>query len=102
MTFTSNFCPFFSPLLTSALYPHPYQLVPPSFLSNCHPVIFLQEGAAQTLMKGSSISVRPSSALASFATAPLGLLKWLKFNVQNEGSVWKDGEGKLCIFKQES
>lgn len=53
-------------------------------------------------MKGSSISVRPSSALASFVTAPLGLLKWLKFNVQNEGSVWKDGEEKLCIFKQES
>lgn len=53
-------------------------------------------------MKRSSISVRPSSDLASFATAPLGLLKWLKFNVQNEGLLWMDGEGKLCIFKQES
>lgn len=62
MTFISNFCPLFSALHfrrnISALYPHPYHpYLPPSFLSNCHPVIFLQEGAAQTLMKRSSISV---------------------------------------------
>lgn len=53
-------------------------------------------------MKRSSISVRPSSDLAAFAAAPLGLLKWRKFNVQNEALVWMDGEGKLSIFKQES
>lgn len=53
-------------------------------------------------MKRSSISVGPVSGVASLATVPLGLLKWLKFNVQNEGSVWMDGEGMLCIFKQGS
>lgn len=40
--------------------------------------------------------------MASLATAPLGLLKWLKFNVQNEGGFEMDGEGILCIFKEES
>lgn len=44
-------------------------------------------------MRRGSISVGPMSDLASLAAAPLGLLKWLQFNVQNEGSVWKDGRG---------
>lgn len=67
---------------TCALAPRPLQ----------HPVIFLQE-AAQTLMKRGSISVRTVSDSASLATAPLGLLKWLKFNVQNESWVWRVGRG---------
>lgn len=53
-------------------------------------------------MGGSSISARPPSASASSATAPLGLLKWLKFNVREEGlSLEGDGwggEGKAMHF----
>lgn len=46
---------------------------------------------AQTLMRWGSISVRRVSDLASLAAAPLGLLKWLQFNVQEE--VWVGTEG---------
>lgn len=42
--------------------------------------------------------MRPPSDLAWFATAPLGLLKWLKFNVQKEGLLWVDGEAKAMHF----
>lgn len=44
-------------------------------------------------MRRGSISVGPVSDLASLAAVPLGLLKWLQFNVQKEGWVWMDGEG---------
>ena len=54
-------------------------------------------------MKRSSISVRPSSDLASFTTAPLGLLKWLKFNVEHEGLVcfgWMGKESDAFLNKK--
>lgn len=38
------------------------------------------------------------SDLASLAAVPLGLLKWLQFNVQKEGWVWMDGRGGGYVF----
>lgn len=98
MSFYQQLLPLRARRQVSALYP----LVPPSLLSNCHPVISSHGGAAQTLMGGSSISARPPSASASSATAPLGLLKWLKFNVREEGlglegGGW-GGEGNAMHF----
>lgn len=66
--------------------------------SNCHLAIFLQGLAAQTLMRRGSISVGPVSDLASLAAAPLGLLKWLKFNVQNEGFGWDGWDGRYAFL----
>ena len=46
-------------------------------------------------MRRGSISVGPVSDLASLAAVPLGLLKWLQFNVQKEGlglDGWAGGE----------
>lgn len=47
-------------------------------------------------MRRGSISVGPVSDLAALSAAPLGLLKWLKLNVQNEALVWMDGDGRVC------
>lgn len=40
------------------------------------------------------------SDFGSLAAVPLGLLKWLQFNVQKQSWVWREGGGKgvICIF----
>lgn len=95
-TFSTNpysltFCPL--PLVVTP----PFLKTSPSFSDtpqahnhspfNCHPAIFLQGPVSQTLMRRSSISVGRVSYLASLADVPLGLLKWLQFNVQKAGRV---------------